>query len=115
MPPLFKDRLIIDQLYTYEATDLLEGGMGYVILLSLIETNRRPGLMESVLKHSSELGARFRYPYRQTLAAKTVKDLQAMPDFARECNIWLEFENPCIVPLLKVVSVDGMILALMPQ
>jgi serine/threonine-protein kinase len=89
--------------------------MGHVLLLSLIESARNPDPIERMLRSSSKLGDHFRYPYRPTLAAKTVKESQAMPLFARECNIWLELEHPGVVPLLKVVDVDGIILALMPQ
>lgn len=114
-PAVFKERFTIDHFYTYEVKGLRAGGMGYVILLSLIDSARKPDLMENTLRRSSDLRDRFRYPYRSSLAGKTVKELRAMPDFARECNIWLEFEQPGIVPLLKVVDVNGMILALMPQ
>ncbi|TVL97528.1 MAG: hypothetical protein CV087_22235 [Candidatus Brocadia sp. WS118] len=112
---VLRERLTIDHFYTYEVTELLEGGMGYVLLLSLIDSARKPDLMESILQRSSELKVRFRYPYRSLLAAKTVKEQRAMSLFARECNIWLEFEHPGIVPLLKIVDVSGLILALMPQ
>ena len=112
---MFDKRLTIDQLYTYDVTDLLSGGMGHVFLLSLANSAHKPNLMERTLKRSTALSDEFRYPYRTTLAAKTVKEPDAMPLFARECNIWLEFEQPGVVPLLKVVDVDGTILALMPQ
>jgi serine/threonine protein kinase len=108
-------KLTIDQLYTYEVTDILAGGMGYVLLLSRISSAHKPSLMEEIYQQSSNLAAQFRYPYRPNLAAKTVKEAELMPLFARECNIWLGFEQSGIVPLLKVVDVNDMILALMPH
>jgi serine/threonine protein kinase len=108
-------QLKIDQFYTYEVEDTLEGGMGYVLLMSLVSGPRQLGLTASTLERSEALQDRFRYPYRQKLAAKTIKDQSAMPRFARECTIWLGFEESGIVPLLKVVLVDGMTFALMPR
>ena len=112
---MVKQRVTIDHFYTYEVTDILAGGMGYVLLLSLVDRAREAGLVETVLKRSSDIGDHFRYPYRAALAAKTVREIRGMPQFARECNIWLELEHPGIVPLLKVVDVNGTVLALMPQ
>lgn len=111
MLAVFPQKLTIDQLYKYEVTDVLSGGMGYVFLLSLIDKVHQLHLMERMLQRSSDLALRFRYPYRPTLAAKTVRESELMPSFARECNIWLEFEQPGIVPLLKVIDVAGTILA----
>jgi eukaryotic-like serine/threonine-protein kinase len=49
------------------------------------------------------------------VAAKTIKDNNATLNFARECNIWLGFDEPGIVPLLKVTKINDIILALMPR
>lgn len=113
--PASKERLTIDHLYTYQVDDLLHGGMGYVLLLSLVDSTQRPSLMENVLKRSSTLQSHFRYPYRDLIAAKTVKQAEVMSFFARECNIWLTLQEDGIVPLLKVVDVNNRILALMPR
>jgi serine/threonine protein kinase len=110
-----RQSLTIDCLYEYEIEDVLEGGMGYVLLMSLVERSYTPPFMDTVLDYSKKLQDHFRYPYRKHLAAKTVKEEKIMPIFARECNMWLGFEEPGIVPLLKVVNINDSILALMPQ
>lgn len=89
--------------------------MGYVLLLSLVDDSRASSLTERLLNRSSKLESHFRYPYRKTLAAKTVKQPELMPNFARECRIWLEMQQDGIVPLLKVVDINNRIFALMPR
>jgi serine/threonine protein kinase len=89
--------------------------MGYVLLLSLVDDSRASSLTERLLNRSSKLEAHFRYPYRKTLAAKTVKQTELMPNFTRECRIWLTIQQDGIVPLLKVVDINNRIFALMPR
>jgi serine/threonine protein kinase len=108
-------KLTIDLLYTYEVTGQLEGGMGYVKLLTLVDRKLNPDIVEKSFSYSPALSEHFRYPYQQLLAAKTIKMRQSMPDFARECHFWLELDQPGVVPLLKVVEIDGVVYALMPQ
>jgi serine/threonine protein kinase len=110
-----KQTLKIDGLHTYNVDDLLQGGMGYVLLLSLVDDSRALSLTERLLNRSSKLESYFRYPYRKTLAAKTVKQTELMPNFARECKIWLAMQHDGIVPLLKVIDVNNRIFALMPR
>ena len=78
--------------------------MGYVLLLSLVDDSRSPSLTDRLLNRSSKLEAYFRYPYRKNLAAKTVKQTELMPNFTRECRIWLTIQQDGIVPLLQVVD-----------
>lgn len=110
-----KQTITIDHVYKYEVQGILEGGMGYVLLLSLQESLGIPTLSDVVLDHSKILQDHFRYPYRKQLAGKTVKEERAMQSFARECNVWLGFQQSGIVPLLKVVKIGDAILALMPR
>lgn len=110
-----KQTLTIDYHYRYEIDEILEGGMGYVLLMSLQECSGTPTFVHSVLEHSKILQDHFRHPYRKQLAGKTVKEERAMPNFARECKAWLGFQEPGIAPLLKVVKVGDAVLALMPR
>lgn len=109
-----KETITIDYLYEYEIEAVLDGGMGKVFIMSLLDSHRR-GFTHNVLGFSEMLQNRYNYPYRQRLAAKTVKDNGAKASFIRECNIWLTFHESGVVPLLKVVTVRDMVLALMPR
>lgn len=105
--------LTFDYLYKYSVEDTREGGIGWVFLMSQIAGPPERGPLGGVLQRIAEND--FRYPYRKKLAGKTVKDTGALQDFFRECNIWLGFDEKGIVPLLKVVNADGIVLALMPR
>lgn len=107
--------LTIDHLYKYEVDDVLEGGMGRVFLMSLITDPGQISYVDGLVSHSRFIQDHFRYPYRATLAAKTIKDDSVALEFTRECNIWLSFDVDGIVPLLKVVNVHDKIFALMPR
>ncbi len=109
-----KELLIIDQHYEYEIDQILEGGMGRVLLLSRTVTPGKLSLND-IIYDRPEIQDRFKLPYRNKLAAKTVKASLLMRDFQRECIIWLEINEPGIVPLLKVVNINGLVFALMPR
>lgn len=102
--------IIIDQAYKYEVDEVLEGGIGFVRLMSLREFSRRPPEGAMALQYSGE-----KYPYRNQLAAKTIKSSEGMDCFAKACVHWAELKDTGIVPLLKVVKIGGEILALMPR
>lgn len=110
------DELItIDHLYKYRVERILEGGMGRVLLLSLVADRSPRNLIDLTISRSAALQRRFKYPYRESLAAKTVLQPSAMATFKRECALWLEFNEKGVVPLLKVVSIGDQVLALMPR
>ena len=110
-----KQRMAIDY-SIYAVDEILEGGMGRVLLLTRLNNKLGgKGPIAGMLEHSDFLSDRYRVSDREKLAAKTVKVKPAMPHFQRECQIWLTFSEPEIVPLLKVVKVDDDIFALMPR
>lgn len=106
---------VIDSIYKYQIDQVLEGGMGQVFLLT---QNSRPGSssIENAIYSRATIQDAFGFPYRDKLAAKTVKDISLMRDFERECLIWLGINEIGITPLLlKVTKVNGQIFALMPR
>ncbi len=109
-----KKFLIIDQFYKYEIDQILEGGMGRVLLLTQTSAPKKTHLVD-IIDNRSTIQDMFKYPYRKKLAAKTVKDSSLMRDFERECIIWLDLNETGIAPLLKVVRIDGLTFALMPR
>lgn len=109
-----KQRLVIDY-SIYEVDEILEGGMGRVLLLTRLKRPLREGTIDRILESSEFLSDHFLVSDRDKLAAKTVKEKPAMPSFQRECEIWLTFSEPGIVPLLKVVKVNNELFALMPR
>lgn len=109
-----KELLVIDQIYKYEIDQILEGGMGRVLLMTRLSAPNKSSL-ESAIYDRPKVQDRFRIPYREKLAAKTVREDELMRDFERECIIWLGLDENGIVPLLKVVKINGKIFALMPR
>ena len=101
--------IIIDRSYVYEVEKILEGGIGYVRLMSLKEYSKKPPAVEA------EFDLTVKYPYRDQLAAKTIKYKDRMDTFARECELWIKLKEPGIVPLLKVIKNGEQELALMPR
>lgn len=99
----------------YEVDDVLEGGMGRVFLLTQAKRLLLKGPLDRILERSNQLSDRFRVSDRNELAAKTVKDKSAFDMFQRECELWLTFAEPGIVPLLKVVMINDDLFALMPR
>jgi len=102
--------VIIDQTYKYEVDEILNGGIGYVRLMTLKEISRRPPDSERL--HENPEG---KYPYRNQLAAKTIKYKADMSKFAKACELWCGLNAPGITPLLKTVKIGDEILALMPR
>jgi len=106
--------VIIDQAYKYEVEDILDGGIGYVRLMSMLEYSRKPPDTGG-LDYFECAGERLKYPYRIQLAAKTIKDVNSMEVFARACEPWLGLNMQGIVPLLKLIKNGDETLALMPR
>jgi len=102
--------VIIDQAYKYQVDEILNGGIGYIRLMSLKEFSRKPPDVEGNHENSET-----KYPYRNQLAAKTIKNIEGMDSFARACDLWLGLNEPGIAPLLKVVKNGNEVLALMPR
>jgi len=106
--------IFIDQAYKYEVVEILDGGIGYVRLMSMLEYSRKPP-DTSGLDYFVCAGERLKYPYRIQLAAKTIKDVNSMEVFARACEPWLGLNMQGIVPLLKLIKNGDETLALMPR
>jgi len=102
--------VIIDQTYKYKVDEILNGGIGYVRLMDLKEISRRPP--DSKRLPETPKG---KYPYRNQLAAKTIKHKEGMSNFADACELWRGLNDPGIVPLLKTVKIGDEVLALMPR
>lgn len=102
--------VIIDQAYKYQVDEILAGCIGYVRLMFLKEFSRKlpnnAGNFEKLVS---------KYPYRDQLAAKTMKSIKNMSSFAEACNLWSGLNQPGIVPLLKTVEIGDELLALMPR
>ncbi|MGB7874189.1 MAG: hypothetical protein WBL25_07380 [Anaerolineales bacterium] len=79
--------IIIDQAYKYETNEILERGIGYVRLMSMLEYSRKPPDTGG-LAYFECAGEGSKYPYRNQLAAKTLKELNGMDVFARACQLW---------------------------
>lgn len=106
--------LVIDNLYKYKIDEVLEGGMGRVFLLTQISAPKQD-LAGEILLRNNEYVDLYKIPHRNKLAAKTVKQSLFMRDFERECLLWLEINEPGIVPLLKVTKINEIAYALMPR
>jgi len=102
--------VIIDQTYKYEVDEIVNGGIGYVRLMTLKEFSRRPP--DSQRLHENLEG---KYPYRNQLAAKTIKYKERMRSFAHACELWCGLNDSGIVPLLKTIKIGNEVLALMPR
>jgi len=106
--------IIIDQAYKYEVDEILDGGIGYVRLMSMLEYSRKPPDTGG-LDYFECAGERLKYPYRNQLAAKTIKDTNSMEVFAEACEPWLGLNMQGVVPLLKLIRNGDETLALMPR
>lgn len=101
--------IIIDGAYKYEVDDTLDGGIGFVRLMSLKEFSRKPPVKDDANKPA------LKYPYRSQLAAKTLKQFDDIEAFVGGCEAWMSLNEPGIVPLLKTVKHGEECLALMPR
>ena len=106
--------IIVDQAYKYEVEEILDGGIGYVRLMSMLEYSRKPPDTGG-LAYFECAGEGSKYPYRKLLAAKTIKDVDGMEVFAKACEPWLALNMQGVVPLLKLIKNGEEILALMPR
>lgn len=106
--------IIIDQTYKYEVKEILDGGVGYVRLMSMFEFSRKPPGPKS-LSTSDCVSGHSKYPYRNCLAAKTIKNPKKMESFSKACEPWLGLNMPGVVPLLKLIRNGDETLALMPR
>jgi serine/threonine protein kinase, bacterial len=102
--------IIIDQAYKYQVDEVMMGGIGFVRLMSLLEISRKPPEIENFLESSET-----KYPYRDQLAAKTVKNASDMSSFDSGCKLWSGLSEVGVVPLLKTVEIGDELLALMPR
>lgn len=97
------EQIIINDLITYEVTDIKEGGMGNVL----------------VLKKVSEKISGINLSYRNMMAPKTFKDNQFVSTnklfFERELGFWLNISGEKnIAKLTQVLFIKGKLFALMP-
>lgn len=107
-------QIAIDSYYQYTVDAIRQGGMGTVLLLSRAQGPALDPLANTIYGNPG-IQERFRYPYRERIAAKTVTRPDQMNAFERECRIWLELDHPGIVPLLKISQSNGSTFALMPR
>nr|MBC8278935.1 hypothetical protein [FCB group bacterium] len=114
MRELINHTVTIDYVHNYKIDEIKEGGMSYVLLLSKVNNQNENPLTKALYKNRV-LQDRYSLLYRDYLAAKIVKETTLLPDFERECSIWLGFSEKGIVPLLKVANIKESILALMPR
>lgn len=95
-----KNSIFIDYI-EYGIQAVKEGGMGQVLILDRL--TKRTGIDRI---------------HRPRIAAKLIKtsdfSAETCAQFERELNIWITLEHPRIAPLLKIVRVNGSLLALMP-
>lgn len=106
--------IIIDQAYKYEVEEILDGGIGYVRLMSMLEYSRKPPDTGDIDDFECA-GEGVKYPYRIQIAAKTIKHANSMEVFAGACEPWLGLSMQGIVPLLKLSKHGDETLALMPR
>jgi len=106
--------IIIDQAYKYEVNEILNGGVGYVRLMSMLELSRKPPYPVNNTNLDCA-GGQSKYPYRNQLAAKTLKNPEEMKRFSTACESWLELSLRGVVPLLKLIENGEETLALMPR
>jgi serine/threonine protein kinase len=106
--------IIIDQRYKYKVEQILDGGVGYVRLMSMLEFSRMPPDSNGIAI-SDCVGEHSKYPYRTQLAAKTIKNPNRMESFSKACEPWLGLNLQGVVPLLKLIKNGDETLALMPR
>jgi serine/threonine protein kinase len=106
--------VIIDQTYKYKVEKILDGGVGYVRLMSMLEFSRMPPDSNGIAI-SDCVDDLSKYPYRTQLAAKTIKYPSWMESFSKACEPWLGLNLQGIVPLLKLIKNGDETLALMPR
>ena len=106
--------VIVDQTYKYIVEKILEGGVGYVRLMSMLEFSRMPPDLNGIAI-SDCVGGPSKYPYRTQLAAKTINYPNLMESFSKACEPWLGLNRQGIVPLLKLINNGDETLALMPR
>lgn len=108
------EMIIIDQRYKYKVEQTLDGGVGYVRLMSMLEFSRMPPESDRIAISDCG-GEHSKYPYRMHLAAKTLKNPDWMESFSKACEPWLGLNLHGVVPLLKFIKNGDEILALMPR
>jgi len=108
-------RIKIDSFYEYEITDIKEGGMGEVLVMSRV-SNVDP-LLNAIMVNPN-MADRYSFVYQNRLAAKTFKNDQFVEKhkalFEREMNIWINIDCSNVAKLLKITFIEGKLFAIMP-
>lgn len=105
--------LPITEIHKYHIIGNSVGGMGIVYHLEK-DKNNPSSFTEEALQKSSYLMNKAKFIYRERLAAKVIKNEEFRDQFERELKIWLKFEEDGCVPLLKILSHNENIFAIMP-
>jgi serine/threonine protein kinase len=92
--------------------------MARVLILHRVSGPSTDPFLEALMKNHTRLANKYSLIYRETLAAKTFKNNDFVEKnkalFERELNLWLNIDSVNVARLLKVVSVDNTLYALMP-
>jgi len=110
-------RIRIDYL-EYEIEAIKEGGMGRVLILNRLSDKFADPHIDALVKYQPQIADEMSLVHRKKLAAKTFKDAVFVEKkkalFERELNLWINIDAPNVVKLLKIVSINEKLFALMP-
>ena len=108
-------RIKIDSVYEYEITDIKEGGMGRVLIMSRV--SEVDPLLNAIMVKPN-MADRYSFVYQNRIAAKTFKNDEFVEEykalFEREMNIWINIDCINVAKLLKITFIEGKFFAIMP-